>query len=626
MSSVTEVDFGNTKLTHFTIVSDSQINVTSPAGAVGTVDVTVVGSGGRSPAVPGDEYTYIAAPGVSSLSTNFGPYEGGTSVTINGTNLGNIVNTVVRFGTTPATILSDTGTQIVATSPFGSVGVVDVTVSTTGGTSPTVNADKFDYEFFNPIITSVSPPSGLPTGGTSVTITGNYFEGTTQVSFGGVPATNFVVSSDTQIIVTSPAGTAGSQVNVVLVSHGLQSTTSSADLFTYAPVPSVSGISPSTGPVIGGTTVTITGLNLSGATEVDFGASAGTITFDSANQIQVTSPSSLGGAAGVVDVTVVNSYGRSSTSSADRFNYIVAAPVVTGLSPNTGLVGAQTAVTISGSSLSSPTGVYFGLVQATVLSSSYGQIMVKSPATLPAGAVDVTVVTAAGTSTIVPADQFTYGAAPTISILGRPNGGVGNIAPANFNDGDWEINIHGANLAGATEVDFGAQKVTSFLLDSATQISLSVPIEGPGTVDVRVVTPLGTSTITPADQLTYVPGPVLIDLPDAAAGPLAGGTSVTIRGINFADATVVHFGNVPVTSFIYTPFDMSGEFGAITVTSPPATVAGPVSVTVTSPEGTTSTAEKDLFSYVGSPTVSGISPASGPLAGGNMVTIAVRAW
>ncbi len=269
LSDVTEVDFGSTKVTNFTIVSATQIDVISPPGAAGTVDVTVVGGGSRSPAVPGDQYTYIAAPSVSSLSPKFGPYEGGTTVTINGANLGTSVNTVVRFGTTVATIVSDTGSQIVATSPIHAVGIVDVTVSTTGGTSPIVIGDEFDFVFATPVVNSISPSSGLPTGGTSVTITGNYFEGTTQVSFGGTPAASFIVNSDTQIIAVSPAGTAGSHVEVTVVAHGLQSVQSSqqsppstADYFTYAPVPSVTSLSPSTGPVAGGTTVTITGLNL----------------------------------------------------------------------------------------------------------------------------------------------------------------------------------------------------------------------------------------------------------------------------------------------------------------------------------------------------------------------------
>ncbi|MHA4875187.1 IPT/TIG domain-containing protein, partial [Enterococcus faecium] len=48
-------------------------------------------------------------------------------------------------------------------------------------------------------VTFVSPNFGPAAGGTSVSITGTDFFGTTSVMFGGVPATSFVINSDTSI-------------------------------------------------------------------------------------------------------------------------------------------------------------------------------------------------------------------------------------------------------------------------------------------------------------------------------------------------------------------------------------------------------------------------------------------
>ena len=73
------------------------------------------------------------------------------------------------------------------------------------------------------------------------------------------------------------------------------------------------------GNTFGGNIVTINGANLGGATAVDFGPDAGTILYDSANQIQVVSPA---GAAGLVDVTVVGPGGTSPNSLADQFLYV----------------------------------------------------------------------------------------------------------------------------------------------------------------------------------------------------------------------------------------------------------------------------------------------------------------
>ncbi|TKT68799.1 IPT/TIG domain-containing protein, partial [Aquamicrobium sp. LC103] len=66
--------------------------------------------------------------------------------------------------------------------------------------------------------------------------------------------------------------------------------------------PTITAIAPNTGPMAGGTTVTITGTNLTGATAVAFGSNPATnVTVDSATQITAVTPA---GAAGAVDVSV----------------------------------------------------------------------------------------------------------------------------------------------------------------------------------------------------------------------------------------------------------------------------------------------------------------------------------
>ena len=90
--------------------------------------------------------------------------------------------------------------------------------------------------------------------------------------------------------------------------------------------PTVTGISPTVGPLAGGASVTITGTNLAGATAVNFGTTAVTAFIsDTGTQIVLNSPA---GGAGTVDVTVVTLGGTSATSMADRFSYL-APPTVT---------------------------------------------------------------------------------------------------------------------------------------------------------------------------------------------------------------------------------------------------------------------------------------------------------
>lgn len=83
-----------------------------------------------------------------------------------------------------------------------------------------------------PSVTGISPNSGNITGGTSVSITGTNLTGATAVRFGGNNATSFTVSSATQIIATSPAGSTGT-VNVTVTTPGGTSGAGSGSQFTY---------------------------------------------------------------------------------------------------------------------------------------------------------------------------------------------------------------------------------------------------------------------------------------------------------------------------------------------------------------------------------------------------------
>ena len=123
-----------------------------------------------------------------------------------------------------------------------------------------------------PTVTGINPNTGPPAGGTSVTITGTNFNGATAVRFGGNAAASFTVNSATQITATSPAGTG--TVDVTVTTPGGTSAPSSADQFSYVSAPTVTSVNPNTGPPAGGTSVTITGTNFTGATAVRFGGTA----------------------------------------------------------------------------------------------------------------------------------------------------------------------------------------------------------------------------------------------------------------------------------------------------------------------------------------------------------------
>ncbi len=102
-----------------------------------------------------------------------------------------------------------------------------------------------------------------------------------------------------------------------------------------------------------------------------------------------------------------------------------------------------------------------------------------------------------------------------------------------------------------------------------------------------------------------------------ALGPTAGGQSVTIRGSGFTDATSVTIGGTACTT---TFGSVTSDDNYIFCTTGAHAAGGPFSVQVTTPSGTN--AANTLYTYANvAPTVTSISPAIGPTAGGQSVTI-----
>ena len=177
-----------------------------------------------------------------------------------------------------------------------------------------------------------------------------------------------------------------------------------------APPPTVTKLKPATGPVGGGTTVTISGTNFSGVTSVKFGATNAT-SFTLQTIKGVTSISAVAPAEppGKVDVTLTTPGGTSAISTKDRFSFL---PTVTGLSPTSGTSAGGTAVTVTGAGFALgkvATVLKFGTKKGTAVNcTSSTTCTVVSPAH-EVGNVDVkATVNKVSSGKNAPADQFTY--------------------------------------------------------------------------------------------------------------------------------------------------------------------------------------------------------------------------
>ncbi len=352
--------------------------------------------------------------------------------------------------------------------------------------------------------------------------------------------------------------------------------------------PTVSSLSPTSG--IHGTSVTITGTNFTSGSTVSFGGVAATATVNSPTQITATVPSGSGS----VNVTVTTSVGTSATGAASLFTYLL--PSVTGLSPTGGPPG--TSVIITGTNFTSGSTVSFGGVAATATVNSPTQITATAPS--GSGTVNVTVTTGAGTSATGTASQFIYSPPPTVTNL-SPTSGIHGTS----------VTITGTNFTSGSTVSFGGVAATA-TVNSPTQITATAP-SGSGTVYVTVTTGSGTSATGTASQFTYLP-PTVTSLSPNSGSTL---TSVIITGTNFTSGSTVSFGGVAATATV-------NSSTQITTSAPSG--SGTVYVTVTTSAGTSATGTASQFTYPPPPTVTGLSPATGPtgtcvfVSGTNFIT------
>jgi len=162
---------------------------------------------------------------ITSVTPLQGGTQGGTVISISGTGLSTASS--VRVGGVACTNLNVlTPTLVQATTPAGAVGQASISVTTAAGT--TLASTPFSY--VQQQVTSIVPNTGPYAGGTPITITGQYLAGTTAVTIGGVPCTNVVSVSATQVTAVTPAGSVGA-VDVVV--NGPKGAVTATGGFTY---------------------------------------------------------------------------------------------------------------------------------------------------------------------------------------------------------------------------------------------------------------------------------------------------------------------------------------------------------------------------------------------------------
>ena len=244
------------------------------------------------------------------------------------------------------------------------------------------------------------------------------------------------------------------------------------------------------------------------------------------------------------------------------------AAATTSFTPACGVVG--TAMTITGTGFTGATGVDFtGAAGAPVVVVND----TTATATVPAGATTgpITVQTAGADTASAASFTVVAAAAPTLTSFTPLSGAIGS-----------SVVITGTNFCGTTIVKFNATNATAFTVNSATQITATVPTGA--TTGKITVTNTVSSAVSTAD-FTVITGIPTVTSFSPTAGDV--GASVVITGTNFAGATSVKFNGTTATFTVNSATQITATVptgattGTITVTNPLGTGTSATSFTLT---------------------------------------------
>lgn len=436
---------------------------------------------------------------------------------------------MVDINGAPAIIRTQTSTTIGITVPDDAT-TGPIHVITTSGTATSANFNV------RPNISSFAPASGPR--GSSLTISGTNFTGTTAVTVNGIavaPASIRVISPTSLMVTIPPTATTGR----VAVTNAGGSVTSLINYTVILP-PTISTFTPTSGPA--GTSVTVTGNVLTGASLVRIGKIVAPITaVTGATSVRFTIPT--GSALGAQKISITTPGGT--VVSANNFTVTNPAPTIsTTLTPNNG--GGFTTVRITGTNFSTASAVKFGRTSSGAATGTSATFKVISPtliiadvpSTLATATHFINVTNSGGstTTTVTFSKSAGLAANPTVTSFTPATGSVGTAVT---------ITVPGTSyLASLVAVKFGAISAP-FTITSATTILTAVPA-GATTGRIQLVYP-GT-LVANGNSFTVNNGaPLAPTVTSFSPNQASIGATIIVTGTNLAGVTGATFNAVPVS-------------------------------------------------------------------------------
>jgi len=444
-----------------------------------------------------------------------------------------------------------------------------------------------------PVIASITPSSGSTVGGVMLTISGASFSASGNTATIDGHACQVTAESTNLIFCTIPEGTGATNDVQVLDGLGVASNTRN---YSYN-APSLTMVSPASGPSDGGTVITLTGNDFGPASadalrSVSLGSASCALVPAGGSHTQVTCTTPEGQGTGH-DVAITVDGQPSGTAS---FSY--SPPSILSLDPVSGPAAGGTRLTISGSS--------FGTLANVTVDGNDCPVDVQSHSsiecTVPAGSgADAPVVVAVSGQVSAPA-LYDYVSPPAISLVFPSSGPTA---------GGISITISGSNFSAVGNSATVGGSACAVGLEGPSLIVCSLP-EGTGLDKEVEVTSAGQhSNIALFDYAA----PVITSV-DPSHGPTQGSVPITINGNNFGPIGADAVRSVTVGTSDCPLLPSSSNHSVITCTLPEGQGLGrTVDVDVDGQPSNTATLDYDA------PLVGSVTPASVPAAGNVPITV-----
>ncbi len=610
----TSVTFGGSRATDLLLLDDNTLSCKTPLGSPSTTVAVRLSNRNGSSTLPA-AFSFNGTLAALSVLPAEGSPIGGTLVSVRGSGFLNGAKGApqVTFDGKPASdveVLDDL--QLRCTTPPG-IGGAAVAVQVRNQNGITRLLEAFHY-YPNPRVDSVTPDLGPHTGGTDVAINGQGFvelaAGSAQVHFDGLAATDVRVLNDTRLRCTAPPGKAGAQV-LVSVSNA-NGTGSREGAFRYEPVLIATSFLPASGSAIGGTQVSIEGEGFqveAGTTSVLFGGLPATsIQVHNDTQLTCIAPGGIPGSQ--VGITLQNELGTSNFPLAFRFH---ALPVLIGLAPISGPGSGGTSVLLLGEGFKHSAVTWNEVLFAEeaaldveVVSDSF--IRCRTPSGMPGSSIDVRVRNSNGEALL--ASAFRYNDPPKITSV-DPGTAALNTPVA--------VTIRGSGFAstdsGTPIVRFDQRDATNVVVLSDSRITCTSPRGLLGKVDVSLENKNGLAILR--NSFVIIDKPLSIRSTAPSSGIAAGGTLIRIEGSGFrpdqADRTSLLIGAKAALQVVILDEE------TIECRIPAGTPNTQVPIEIRSPAGYALSLAG--WRYRALPTIDLVSPNTGPLPGGDRITL-----